>query len=115
MIVKEGQLFKLPTWAKGTASEMEKTFQLRYFVLKSENNHAVLYYYKDQKTFAAGGKELGHVEISAEEVLFERYNKLDFILRNEKKRFWLRAFSEVLANSWQDAFYQLGVYEVEEN
>jgi hypothetical protein len=104
-VVQEGQLFKLPTWSTKPAIESEQQFKLRFFALYKEEDNSRLFYYDSEKTYKTGGAALGSIDM--EECSFERINKLDFVLANEKKRLWCRAFSEQIADSWEQAFLSL--------
>jgi hypothetical protein len=105
-IVKEGELFKLPTWSKGPASQLEKQFKLRYFTLVQQDDHARLIYFKSAKGRSEGGAPLGSIDIIT--ASFERVNKLDFELVSDKKRLYCRAFSEVRADEWEAALASAG-------
>ena len=105
-IVKEGQLFKLPTWSQGPAIKLEKQFKLRYFCLAREDGDSRFFYYTTEKAYRSGEAPSGSIDTTV--VWFERVNKLDFVLTNEKKRLWCRAFSEQIANSWEEAILSVG-------
>jgi hypothetical protein len=106
-VVRVGELFKLPTWSKGPASKLEKLFKLRFVELRQDGpEHVRLVYYKSKKAHTAGSAPLGSIDVLA--ARFERVNKLDFVLQGDKKRLWCRAFSEAIANDWEDALIRVG-------
>jgi len=94
-------MFKLPTWTKASANQIEKQFKLRYFTLIRDAKDPRINYYKTDDTYKRGGAPSGTIYLKGSK--FERINKLDFVVTTGHKRLWCRAFSEPLADGWEEA------------
>ena len=105
-VLKEGELFKLPTWTKLPASKLEELFKLRYFALTEDQGDVRLTYFASKKAFAAGDAPLGSMGVA--NTAYRRINKLDFVLFNDSKRLWCRAFSQPLADEWEQLLLRNG-------
>ncbi|KAH9260828.1 hypothetical protein BASA81_001295 [Batrachochytrium salamandrivorans] len=109
-VLCQGEVFKLPTWVRGNPKYSENQLKLRYFVLTKDGT---LNYYLNHNSFVSGHKPRGSLQIGPQLILFERINKVDFVLTTQDKRLWCRTFAESKADAWETALSVVGVMRPE--